>query len=61
MEAILKVSFAGAGSLAWHPSSFPLFHTLKRGHSRPLFIYFRPFNIVDNKQVNKQMLNKNWS
>ena len=23
--------------------------------SRPLFIYFRLFNTVDNKQVNKQM------
>ena len=28
------------------------------GHSRPLFIYFRLFNSVDNKQVNKQMFNK---
>ena len=28
------------------------------GYSRPLFIYFRLFNTVDNKQVNRQMFNK---
>ena len=27
----------------------------KVGHSRPLLIYFRLFNTVDNKQVNQQM------
>ena len=31
------------------------------GHSRPLFIYFRLFNTVDNKQVNKQMFNINFA
>ena len=30
---------------------------LKVGHSRPLLIYFRLFNTVDNKLVNKQMFN----
>ena len=30
---------------------------LKVGHSRPLLIYFRLFNTVDNKLVNKEMLN----
>ena len=34
---------------------------LKVGHSRPLYIYFRLFNIVDNKQVNKQMFNINFA
>ena len=28
------------------------------GRCRPLFIYFRLFNTVDNKQANKKMLNK---
>ena len=30
----------------------------KVGHPWPLLIYFRLFNTVDNKQVNKQMFNK---
>ena len=33
------------------------FFLKKVGHSRLLFIYFRLFITVDNKQVNKQMFN----
>ena len=39
-------------------SKIKLFSFLKVGHSRLLFIYFRLFNTVDNKQVKKQMFNK---
>ena len=28
----------------------------KVGHSQPLFIYFRLFNTVDSKQVNKGLI-----
>ena len=41
--------------LYWIYSFFPFF-LKKMGHSRPLFIYFRLFNTVDNKQMFNKIL-----
>ena len=37
----------------WEEESIQVIFFKKMGHSLPLFIYFRLFNTVDSKQVNK--------